>query len=125
MAFNKIHTFTGLGTFALPAVPANDAYTVTGTLTVPEAPNNSTQGPGGGANNGNGDGLPVPSQVVVAIKLNGSTLFTTQSGARGFAYGPINCLANDILSVTLSSALASDGPLNSVKITLGVTNGPL
>lgn len=122
MAFSSTSTYTGLQTITI-VIPASDNYGIQGTLTLPEIQPSATQGPGGGAGTGTGGGPLVASQVVVTINQNGSPIFTSLAGARGFNLKAVPLVAADVLTVVLSSSLAQDKELNTVRITLGITQG--
>lgn len=68
-----------------------------------------------------------PSGLSIAIKQNGSTKIT--SIAPSASQSPIsvqivlNCALNDLISVVLSSAVASDTQLNVVKATINIHKG--
>jgi len=122
MALVQTATVTGLNTFTF-SVPNTDAYTVQGTLEIPDiVPGMSAYGAGGGAGTGTGGGPQVNSQVVVTIKQNSTTLQTTSAGARGFIVG-VNASAGDIISVILSSSLSQDQQLNAIKCTIAISEG--
>jgi len=81
-------------------------------------------GPGGGAGTGTG-GTSVPSQVVVTIKQNGSTILTTQPGQLGFAINGLPCTAADVITIQRSSSLSQDQQPQAIRMTLSVSEGPL
>jgi len=125
MPFVNNQSFTGLNTCTVN-IPTTDQYNFNGTLTLPTNAGSATQGPGGGAGTGTGAGPGTPSQVVVTVKQNGSTIFTTNAGAMGFQLNAVNCTAGDVMTFVLSSSLASDAALlNSIRMTLATSEGPL
>lgn len=64
------------------------------------------------------EGLPVNSQVVVTVNLNGgATLYTGLAGAEGFKSGGF-ATAGDTFNVILTSSLAADQAINAVKSTI-------
>lgn len=107
-------------------IPTTDQYNFAGTLTVPTAVPTAAQGAGGGTGTGSAVALISPSQIVCTVRQNGSTIFTSSAGALGFNLNAVSCTAADVITVTLSSSLASDAAaLNSVRLTLSVSEGPL
>lgn len=120
--FTQASSRTNLATHTI-VIPTTDYYGFQGTLTLPEVVPTATQGPGGGAGTGTGGGPLVPSQVVVTIKQNGSTIMTTNAGDRGFLIKSIPCTAGDIITIQRSSSLAQDQQLNAVSMTLMVNEG--
>lgn len=124
MPFVQSSTTTGLQT-ATVNIPTTDAYNFNATLTLPTSAGSATQGPGGGAGTGTGAPPVTPSQVVVTVKQNGSTILTSQAGAMGITLNAVQCTAGDVITFALSSALASDQALNSIRMTLAVSEGPL
>lgn len=116
--YNLSLTSTNLGVTTVN-IPSADRYVFQGTLELPNIEPSATQGPGGGAGTGTGGAQKVHSQVVVTIRQNGSTIFTSTAGAQGFEIDVL-CAANDIITFTLTSALAQDNQLNSLKMTLAV-----
>lgn len=64
-------------------------------------------------------GSSANSQVVTVIKQNGSTMYTSSAGAEGFQIS-LSCAANDVISVTLSSAAAVDQSLNVIKANVSI-----
>ncbi|CAM6004763.1 unnamed protein product [Sphagnum balticum] len=123
MAFVQSATYTGLQTYTVN-IPTTDLYNFEGTLTVPTAVPTAAQGPGGGAGTGSAVASISPSQVVVTVKQNGTTIYTGQAGALGFGLLAVSCSAGDVITFVLSSSLASDSAmLNSVKMTLSVSEG--
>lgn len=100
-------TFAGLGTALTITAPQADIYNITGTLTLPTLTmTNST----------------TPSAVVVTVNQNGTPKFTSTPGNRGFSTG-INAAQGDVITVVISSALASDAAPMAVKTTLAVSEG--
>lgn len=123
--FSQSSSFTGLQTYTL-TIPSTDIYNFQGTLATPTAQSPAvSQGPGGGAGTGSGGGPRIPSQVVVTIRKNGSIVYTSAAGDRGFALNALSCAANDSITFALTSSLASDQALNAVQMTLAVSEGPL
>ena len=122
--FEKTLSINNLGDSTIN-IPTTDIYSFIGSLTLPNIVPSSVQGPGGGAGTGSNSGPEVPSQVVVTIKQNGSTKFTTQAGAMGFQYSGLACTAGDVITFTLSSSLAQDKQPNSVRLTLAISEGSL
>jgi|ERR1700677_4360310 len=116
-------TVTNLGTHTI-TIPTTDSYSLQGTLTLPadQVPT-ALQGPGGGAGTGTGGGLPIPSQVLVVINHNGSPIYTSNPGDRGFIVQNINCTAGDTITIVRSSSLAQDQAKEAVKMTLCVLEG--
>lgn len=114
-------TFTNLGTYTVN-IPTTDVYTIQGTLQLPNVIPSATQGAGGGAGTGTGGGPEIPSQVVTIVKHNGSTIYTSNAGDRGFITG-LSATAGDTLTVTLSSSLAQDEQPQAVQCTIAVYEG--
>jgi hypothetical protein len=68
-----------------------------------------------------------PSGLVVTVKQNGTTVYTTPTLAptqiaQQFKT-PLNCTAGDTITVALTSGSAIDSTLNAVKYTLSVGQG--
>ena len=93
---------TGLGSATINTVPAGTYY-VKCTLTVPALQEGSTS----------------DSAVVTTIKLNGTTMYTSNPGDRGVDTVLANCPANSIILVTLTSTLASDATRPRCTIAVG------
>lgn len=68
-----------------------------------------------------------PSGLLITIKQNGSTKATAALPAAAQNHVELqtvlNCTANDVISVVLSSASAGDTQLNVVKATMAITVG--
>lgn len=122
--FLQNSSFTGLNTYSV-TIPSTDAYNFQGTIQSTQYPQSPTAGPGGGAGTGSGGGPNIASLVVVTIKKNGSTIFTSNAGAQGFCLNAVQCVANDVIAFQLSSSLAQDQALNAVQMTLSVSEGPI
>jgi len=123
MAFTLSTTVTNLATTTI-TIPTTDTYNIQGTLTLPNIVTAASQGAGGGAGTGTG-GTFSPSQVVVTIKQNGTTIYTGAAGALGFALTGLSCTANDSITIALSSSQAQDNQPEAVKMTLSVSEGPI
>jgi hypothetical protein len=121
MALIQSTSVTGLQEFDF-VVPSTDAYTVQGTLQLPNIVPSASQGAGGGAGTGTGGGAQINSQVVTVVKLNASTKYTSAAGDRGFMVG-INATAGDTIKVILSSSLAQDQQPNAVQCTIAISEG--
>src|ERR1700677_2328220 len=106
MAFTQSTSVTNLATHTI-TIPTTDTYNFAGTLTLPNIVTSATQGAGGGAGTGTG-GVVVPSQVVITIKQNGTTIYTGATGALGFTLNGVSCTANDSITIQRSSSLAQD-----------------
>jgi hypothetical protein len=125
--FNQSLTFTGLTTQHIN-IPTTDTYNLSVKTTLPSNNTNTSSaltGPGGGTGTGTGAAPTPTSQVVTTIKQNGSTIYTSAAGTRGFELNAIVCTAGDVLDVVTSSSLASDQQLEAVKTTVAVSEGPL
>lgn len=120
--FSQRTSVTNLATHTI-VIPTTDVYGFQGTLTLPEVVPTAIQGPGGGAGTGTGGGPLVPSQVVVTIKQNGSTVMTTNPGDRGFLLRSLQCTAGDVITIVRSSSLLQDEQLNVLRMTLMVNEG--
>lgn len=120
--FVHIESIPDLGT-ATVIVPNTDTYLVQGTLSLPAQVPAPIPGPGGGAGTGSGSGPQVNSQVIVTIKQNGSTVYTSAAGDKGFCLPALNCTAGDILTFQRASSLSQDQQPNSVRLTLVVSEG--
>ena len=123
--FAQSQTTPGLETTTVN-IPTTDVYSLVGTITTrtAQSPAVST-GPGGGAGTGVGGAPTAPSQVVATIKQNGSTIYTSQPADRGFAINALSCTAGDVITVALSSSLATDQGMNATRLTLVVSEGPI
>jgi len=116
-------TVTGLQEFDF-IVPTTDTYNVAGTLQLPTnlVPTAASGSGGGGIGTGSVPGLPIPSQVVVVVKVNSTTKYTSNAGDRGFFIG-VQATAGDTIKVTLSSSLAQDEQLNATQCTISISEG--
>lgn len=121
MAININATINGLTTNVF-GLPNTDVYTISGTLELPPVIPTASQGPGGGAGTGTGGGPISPSQVVVVVKHNASTVYTGNPGDKGFLTG-FAATAGDTVSVILSSSQGLDNQLNRVKCTVSIFEG--
>lgn len=106
-------------------VPTTGVYHLQGTVTTPTTQSPAvSQGPGGGAGTGVGGAPNIPSAIVITItQTTVGTILTGLPGARGFDLPAINCTAGDVLTITPSSALASDNQTNTVRVTAALS-GP-
>jgi hypothetical protein len=120
--FTHIESAPDLSTVTV-VVPTTDIYSLQGTLTLPNIVPSPVAGAGGGAGTGSGGGPQISSQVVVTIKQNGSTVFTSSPGDRGFCVSALNCSAGDVLTIERSSSLDQDKQFNAVKMTLNISEG--
>jgi hypothetical protein len=124
MSYTQSTSVTNLATHTI-TIPTTDVYTFQGTLTLPNVVPTATQGAGGGAGTGTGGGPMVPSQVVITIKQNGSTVYTGAAGALGFVLNGLSCTAADVITIIRSSSLAQDEQPNAIRMTLSVSEGPI
>lgn len=122
MSYTQTTSVSNLATHTI-TIPTTDVYTFQGTLTLPNLEPSATQGPGGGAGTGTGGGSVVDSQVVVTVRQNGSTIFTSSPGDRGFLVTALPCTAGDVITIQRSSSLPQDQQLNAVRMTLMVYEG--
>jgi hypothetical protein len=122
--FVSVQTATNLGTTTIN-IPTTDTYNFVGTLTAPNLVPTPTPGAGGGAGTGTGSGPEVPSQIVVTVKQNGTTLLTTAPGALGFSLNTMQCTAGDIFTFVTSSSSPQDQQPQAIKLTLAVSEGPI
>jgi len=102
--FSQNLVFNGLGTFAFN-YPNTEVCFVEGKLSLPSLSQGSTQ-----------------SSVVVVVKQAGVTKYTGIAGAEGF-YVNLNCTANDLIEIVLSSAVAGDNLLNVIKTNISYGSG--
>lgn len=124
MPFTQSASYEGLRA-ARVNIPSTGLYDIQGTITTPSVESPAiSQGPGGGAGTGMGGAPKVPSQIIVTISQNGSPLFVTQQGAKGFELNAVSLSAGDVLTITPSSSLASDQKPESVRLTIAVSEGP-
>jgi hypothetical protein len=124
MSYTNTTSLTNLATHTI-TIPTTDTYSFQGTLTLPNLIPTAIQGPGGGAGTGTGGGTLVPSQVVVTIKQNGTTIFTSNPGAMGFCLPAVQCTAADVITIQRSSSLPQDQQPQAVRMTLAVSEGGL
>lgn len=122
--YNQNQSSTNIATDTF-IVPTTDVYGFSGKLTLPNIVPSVTQGAGGGAGTGSVGGPQVNSQVVVTIKKNGSTIYTSQAGDRGFEIKNLACTAGDSITFQRSSSLAQDNQPNAIKMTLSISEGGL
>lgn len=120
--YTQSTSVTNLATHTI-TIPTTDVYGFQGTLTLPNVVPTATQGPGGGAGTGTGGGPQVASQVVVTIKQNGSTIYTSNAGDRGFILKAVQCTAADVITIQRSSSLAQDQQPEAIRMTLSVSEG--
>lgn len=104
--FGFTASVVGLGTKVLTSAPAAGQYVINGVISLPQI--------------SQGDALN--SQVVVVVKKNATTIFTSDAGDSSF-YIATTLAANDAISIILSSSLASDNQLNAVKTTVNIYEG--
>lgn len=94
----------GLGTFTITTIQNTGIASIEGKIAAPRIPN--------------------ASQVVVLVKQNGSTIFTTSAGQQGFKVEPLVAVtAGDVISLVVSSSLVDDQQSNAVKMTVTVSEG--
>jgi len=120
--FNQTVTATGIGTIITINIPTTDIYSIVGTVQAPSLVTAATQGPGGGAGTGTG-GSQSNSQIVVTVKQNGTTKYTSAAGDRGFALPALSCSAADVLTIVTSSSLAQDNQPQAIQVTVAVSEG--
>ena len=113
-------SMAGLNTTTI-GIPATDTYTIQGTVQTTNQTTAATQGPGGGTGTGTG-GSKSLSQVVVTIKQNNTTIYTSSPGDRGF-YTTVAATAGDIISVITTSSATQDKGLNDIQTTIQVFEG--
>ena len=106
-------------------VPTTGSYNLIVKMTTPTTQSPAvSQGPGGGAGTGVGGAPNIPSQIVLTVTQTGQgTILTTSPGSRGFQLPAINATAGDVITITPSSALASDQQSNAVRVTSALS-GP-
>ena len=121
MAISLNATINGLTTNVF-GLPNTDTYTIQGTLQLPSVVPSASQGAGGGAGTGTGGGPQVNSQVVVVVKHNATTIYTSTAGDRGFITG-FQATAGDTVSVIMSSSLPQDQQPNAVQCTVSIYEG--
>jgi len=119
--FSNTQTATGLQTITIN-LPNTDVYSIVGTIQAPNIVTAATQGAGGGAGTGIG-GTVSQSQIVVTIKQNGSTIYTSSAGQRGFAIPALSATAGDVITIIPSSSLAQDEELQAIQITVATSEG--
>lgn len=100
-------SFAGLGTAVNITAPQADIYNITGTVTLPTLTMTSAT---------------TPSAVIVTVNKNGTPVFISTAGDRGFSTG-VNAAQGDVITVVLSSTLASDAAPMAVKSTISVSEG--
>lgn len=104
--FNLSTTVSGIGTFTIGTAPTTDYYIIQGTVDLPTIQNGSSG----------------PSAIVVLVKKNASTIYTSTAGDRGFRVGS-SFTAGDTLSIVTSSANSVDNQLNAVRTTVLMWEG--
>jgi hypothetical protein len=124
MSFIQSTSVTNLATHTI-VIPTTDIYSFQGTLSLPNVVPSVVAGPGGGAGTGSGGGPQVSSQVVVTIKQNGSTIYTSNPGDRGFCLNAVSCVAADVITIIRSSSLAQDEQPNAIRMTLAISEGAI
>lgn len=122
--FTQSQTSTNLATHTV-LIPTTDVYGFQGTLTLPNIVPSAIQGAGAGAGSGTGGGAQINSQVVVTIKQNGSTIYTSAPGDKGFMLKAVSCSAGDSITFQRSSSLSQDQQPNSIRMTLSISEGGL
>jgi len=103
--FKHVLTFQGLGEACSFIAVNQDDYFVKADITLPTIP---TAG--------------MVSEVATTINQNGSPVYVSAPGISGFKH-VLSCLPGDVITVVLSSALASDAALNVVKSTISFGEG--
>lgn len=104
--YNQNAVYNGLGTFIIATVPTTDNYTIQGKLDLPAISK------GDSAN----------SAVVVVVKKDSTTIYTSAAGASGFSVNASLTAAQSI-SIVLSSAAAVDQGLNVIKTKVSISEG--
>lgn len=104
--YNSSQVVSGLGATTIQ-VPTTDTYKIVGKISLPTLPQGST------ANS---------SVVVTITQTTVGTIYTGVAGARGFTIIQ-PATANDVFTITLSSANAVDQGTNLIKTTIYVSEG--
>jgi hypothetical protein len=121
--FSNTQTATGLQTITIN-LPNTDVYSIVGTIQAPNLVSTPTPGAGAGAGTGtNASPASTASQIVVTIKQNGSTVYTSSAGQRGFALPALSATAGDVITIIPSSSLAQDEQLQAIQITVATSEG--
>jgi hypothetical protein len=102
-AYSQNFVMCGLTTLAF-SVPVAGIFNLSGKLTVPQL----------------SEGAPSPSQVIVTIQQNASTIYTGTAGQEGFGV-TVTTAVGDAFTVALTSSATVDSGLNVVKavVTIG------
>ncbi len=102
-SYSQNFAISGLETLTI-VMPVAGNFVLSGKIKLPRLSQDDPSDP---------DFLDYPSAVVTTIKQNGSTIFTSKSGADGFSI-PILAALSDSFTVALSSAALQDNVLNAV-----------
>jgi hypothetical protein len=105
--YAQTFTLVGLNTLTFTLPETAPVYVVKGNLSCPQL--------SGGASS--------PSQVVVTVKQNGSTIYTGTAGATGFATSPFAGTFDDTIEILFTSSATVDTSLNDVKATIQCYDG--
>lgn len=107
MAFNQNLTSTGLITLSLGVPETNVICFIEGNVTLPTLTD---------------DGSTMPSDCVVTVKQNGTTIYTGLPGAQGFRT-TFSGTFGDTITVAFTSDLTTDAARNAVKSTIQFGSG--
>jgi len=117
LSLNQSTVFGGLGTSTFTVVTGG-LYTCEFKAFVPYKTSGTS---------GDSASLVGGSSVVVTVNLNGSPVLTTvaPSPTQPIVGGSVHmqCVANDVITVVLSSAAAADNALNAVKSIINLFQG--
>ncbi len=106
-------------------IPTSDNYNFDVKLSLPDNDGSASQGSGAGAGTGSIAQSPFISQVIVTVKQNGSTIYTSQASSKGFTLNSVVCSAGDVITITPSSAQSQDQQLQAVKMVVSVSEGSI
>lgn len=125
---NKSYVFNGLGTLTHTISTAGLYYAKSQT-TVPSAVAGGSGAGSGSPNVPPGLTPAVASGVVITVTQNGSTVYTsptlspTQNNLEFKTQTPLNCAANDVINIVITSSTASDQGLSGVKTVASIGQG--
>lgn len=108
-AYSQNFAISGLETLTV-VMPVAGQFTLSGKLKIPRLSQTDPTDP---------NYASYPSAVVVTIKQNGSTIFTSTAGSDGFSI-PISAAYQDTFTVQLSSSEAQDEVLNAVSAVISI-----
>lgn len=107
--YSQNFAISGLETLTV-VMPVAGQFTLSGKLKLPRLSQTDPTDPNYSS---------YPSQVVVTVQQNSSTIFTSTAGSDGFSI-PISAASQDTFTVQLSSSESQDEVLNAVSAVISI-----